>query len=222
MRKKLPYLPIGGFPQSKTVKLRLVYQGSLDPGANSYAYETWALNNLEKPKTSTLLIGPPGNHSVWSTQYDKYTVLGARVRLTWTPSIPETGQLDAYPGYLGIYVGRGSTEFNDVVSTSVNHLLEQPNRAKAVFRRLQYSNNTGVSMVMNVSMAKFFKVPKIGLAIGENIFSGASNETSEPEKQCYMFPFVTNIQGNNPDPVEFIMTIDYIVRYSDILPNRAN
>lgn len=221
-RRYLDTLPIGGIPKVKYVKLRHASIMKLDPGSNSYATQTV---NLSDP---TNVFDTQANQQVvgnWSTHimsYEKWTPVAARL----TCRIVQTHSRDAssqeVPGYFGIYIDNESNGINNILVNGLEQLFEQPRNTsmKAVpFGSGDFPQNTVMSRT--IDHARFFQVDESDLWGVESDFSGNVMAPFKPDKNVFANIWYASIDGNNPDAITYIVTVDYIVRFSEPKATRA-
>lgn len=78
------HLPVGGFPKSKTVKLKYVDVITMDPGAAVPVYYYYRANSLFDPDLTGTGHQPRG-FDQWAAVYDHYTVMSSTIRVQAVP-----------------------------------------------------------------------------------------------------------------------------------------
>lgn len=221
-RKKNYSMPIGGFPATKTVKLRWCSAINLNPGSGSYTTLPLKINDLTQINDLLTVAQnvTPGNYSKWISMYQRYTVMGARVKVRYTPMASESLEAQVVPGYLGIYTCSDRKELDDILVDGVANLFEQPRNN--LCRYLTGSQlRDGILLTKNWSAAKFFQVSKRQLYSDQDTFSSyiedpgtTGEEQVPPSVPAYIIPYIAAVGGNNPGPIQLLVTIDFVVRFS--------
>ena len=204
-RKRIP-LPLGGFTDTKIVRLRWVKAIKIDAGANSFAIAEFNANGPYRVQTSD--THQPANFDVWMRRYSKYTVLGSKITATFTPD----AAAQIIPGYVGIYLTQVNTELATLLTNGVANAMEQKNTVKmAPLAALQ---STTRSLTKGFSPSKLFGVPKIGNQIDDKFIGDV---TKNPAALGYFQLFVASIDGNNPGEMDFLVTVDFTLKLSGLL-----
>jgi hypothetical protein len=206
-------MPLGGFPNSKIVKLRYVQQSTLDAGSNGYSKQTFLANGLNyiyQPSSGSPVRNDPANFLRNMDSYETYCVLGARMKATFITD----GTSNLQPSYCGIYLGRSSADIDNILVNGITKLFEQPRnvRFRRVFGPSQSSN--GMTIAMNYSSSKFFQTTPSNYRDSKEYQGNASTDPSDPNA-AYFQVFSHAVNGNNPGKCVVIIQIDYIVRLTD-------
>lgn len=202
------YPVLSGFPSRKLVKLRYVDTGvNLDPGVGNIAQVVYRANSVYDPYQTGVGHQPMG-FDQWAAIYNKYTVLGAKMTMTFTP----LSTSNSIPGRMGILLSSdtaGTSAF-----TSINNLLES---------KLVGMNVKTYGLVENIgdkryatSVKKFSAKKFFGKV---NVVDGSANSadvTGNPGNEAYFIPWAA-AQANAQDPAvaTFTITIDYITLFHD-------
>jgi len=190
------------------VKLRDVDTGLvLDAPSGGIAQDIYRANSVFDPYQPTGGHQPMG-FDQWATIYNKYTVVGSRATLKYSPlSITNVTQ-----GRMGILLSSdtaGTASF-----TSVNNLLE----SKLVGKNWKEIGSTVTMYSKNDAMvAKNFSAKRFFGKV--NVQDGSANTalvTTNPGNEAYYIPWTSCIaSGQDPGALNFTITIDYIVIFSD-------
>ena len=208
-RTRVP-MPLGGFPKSKTVKLRYVTQSTLDANTGGGSVQTFLANGLNfiyQPSSGSPVRDDPGNFLRNMDSYETYSVLGAKCKVTFITD----GTANIQPSYCGIYLARGQNEIQNLIASSIIPLFQQPRnvRFRRVFGPAQSSN--GMTISMNYSSSKFFQTTPTNYRDSKEYQGTASTDPLDPNA-AYFQVFSHSVNGNNPGKCVAIIQIDYIVR----------
>lgn len=228
-KKSKVYMPIGGFSKSTTVRLRWCRGITMDPGQNSYASYPLQINNLIQIEDQLAPASnvTPGNYSEWISRYRDWVVMGAKVTCRFVPQATEALQAAVQPAYLGIYTAKNKNELGDILANGVPNLFEQPRNNVARYTAGSTLND-GVQVTKKFSARKFFNLKyKHQLYSNDGVYGSYLDDKESPADQvppvnvAYVIPYVANVAGNNPGPMHVLIMIDFIVRFSNLLENRA-
>ena len=223
-RKPKIYMPIGGFPKSKVVKLRWCEELALDAGSNSYVIQSYIANSpsvvyMTNPTTPN--THQPANYDVWAKRYDRHVVLGSKIKIQYTPN--SNGALN--PAYIGCVVKGGNesqTELANLLMNGSANALEQGNTVRMRSISAGTSSYNPV-MVRGFSPSKVFGQTKTAIKNddqyrGITATGGSSAQllASLPAERAFFHVFAATIGGNNPGQLHFLVTIDYIVKFFGI------
>jgi len=212
-------MPIGGDPLVKYTKLRWAHEFTLDAGSNSHATKTINMSSCRNPIDAVSTEGSPGGYTALADMYNRWTVLGAKISVTFTPVATDDLQDAVVPGFCGIYFARNTGEFATIAANGAAALFEQPRNNK--MRRVVGSMlSNGTKITRKYSAKKFFGVTKTNLYANEDDYGGTKG--ADPQKSCLAEVYTFAIGGNNPGPMSLLVIVDYIVRWSDKETVRAN
>lgn len=216
-------LPVGGVPDTKYTKLVFASGIQLDAPSNSYTYRTVWLNNPANVLNTSQAPQSAGNMTTWNAIYGKWTVVGARVTFTVTPT--GSPYSNFIPGFLGMYKSYDDgTTLDGILQNGIPQVMEQPRNM--TMKALPYGiSNSQKDLTIScfVDMAKFFKVSQSSLWGNEDDYSGTgiSVAVTAPVRRSYVQIWVGNVGGNNPSPIDGILKVEYIVRWSEPKDTRA-
>ncbi len=129
--------------------------------------------------------------------YERFTVIGSKLKLTYMPD----AAAGAVPGYFGAYV----TDTNTPEFTAGTDLMESKKNLQKVRYAGHGVDGNKVAATSYFSFKKFFGTKK-GLDNAD--YQGTSG--SDPDDRAYFCLWAASIGGNNPDPVNFLLEIEYI------------
>ena len=204
-RTKIP-MPLGGFPNSKTVKLRWVKPVKIDAGANSHSISQFRANGLSTIQLND--VHQPANFDIWARRYTTYCVLGSKLTAQLTPDSLSS----VVPGYVGIYLTQNDTELATLLTNGIANAMEQKNAVKMT--PISYLQANARRVQKGYSPTRLFGIPRQGVLIDDN-FQG--NKDNNPAAAAYYQLFVAAIDGNNPGEMDFLVTIDYTVKFTGLL-----
>jgi len=207
MRLTRPILE--GFPNRKLVKLRYVEnQLSMDPTTANFDSYAFRANSVFDPDVQLGGHNPMGFNQ-WAAIYRKYTVLGAKISMQYTPTA--TG--NTAPGFFGILLANSPTDIK-TYSSDINALLESKECGG------NYKIAGPVSTVD--SAGRFAQVRKRFSSkkwFGVKDVLDNSNLTAltsaDPVTQAYFVCWIAAIDGNDPARQPFKVVIDYIVMFQE-------
>lgn len=146
---------LGGFPETKIVKLRYAENITLNPGLTTVDSHAFRLNSIYDPDM-TGTGNRPRWSSTWDTIYKKYTVIGAKITVTAAPTLGE-------PGHFYVYVTPEVNQITGPIYDGPADMLEN----RGVLPVRSYGGGTTanrgkkISITKKVSMKKYFGVSDI-------------------------------------------------------------
>lgn len=198
-------LVLGGFPKSKTVKLRCCISVTHNPGAGGVAVTAIRANDIYNPEGGVISGESCSNFNKWTGIYDHWVVLGSKFSAQYVPSLLNT-QAPAIAGCLLSDNGNGVVSCGDILT-----LMEQP------FNRRGYQLTVGRDIANPLtrirhkfSARKFFGRPRSAL-LGDDQLKGG--HSSSPTEKAYYELYTYSIHDNDPGEMVYLVTIDYIVRF---------
>jgi len=200
-------LTLSGFPQSKTVRLKYVDTGlTLDAFSSLSTSHIYRANSCFDPDYTSSGHQPMG-YDQWSAIYSKYVVLGARLKMIYTPAL----STNVTPAMFGITFSTDASPLSNY--SSLDNILESKLTSQSV--RTAGSTTANGSNVTQ-SVTKYFSAKKFfgSVYIGDG--SSHSAETgSDPSQQAYFGCWAASIDGNNPGSLSFRVEIEYIVQFKE-------
>lgn len=211
-RKSRVPMPLGGFSNTKMVRLRKVFEHSLDAGADGYSYALFRTNGLNYI-TNTSTPTRPSNFLLHCNAYERYVVLGAKITSTFIPSSSDS---NTKFGYMGIYLGHTEAAINTVLAQGIGRLLEQK---EAIKTKKVAGNEYGkpTTITHTFSPSKFFGKTKTYIKTSNDYVGTAALDPVEPNL-AYFSPFIKSINNNDPDACVMITQLDYIVMFQELKP----
>lgn len=201
-------LTLSGFPLQKVVKLRYVDSNvTLNPGigAISVAENIYRCNSVFDPDYTGTGHQPMG-FDQWAALYTKYTVLGSKITMIYTPSTPNT-QTNITPGIFGVTMSKSAASVAATYS-SIDNLLESKLTTDA--KMFGYDDHSSHKIVKNYSAKKFH-----GFTNTNDNSHCSAVVTTNPALPAYFQCWAASIDGNDPNSNSFRVQIDYIVMFHD-------
>lgn len=199
-RPPRPPLPLSGFPRVKLAKLRFVSEKTIDAGLSSFNYASFSANGAWDPDVALGGHQPTG-FDQWMVAYNHYTVLGAKI--TVQPYHLTSGVV----GYLSLALTSDST-----LSLATNIDVLQSRLVSK--RRLLTGTNQQLpkfsGLTKKFSAKKFFGIHNF---VGKELYRG--DATRNPTEQAYFHVIQSSPQGADAGIVNVLVTIDYIVAFSE-------
>lgn len=192
----------GGFPQSKTVKLRYNDQVLISPTAAMVAqFHAFRANSIYDPDATGVGHQPLGR-DIWAGLYNRYMVIGAKISVKMVP----TGTSN-YHATCGVLVDDDATVDDQNVTT----LIERGKSRYKSFLNSYTSGSKSVTTLKQTFSAKKwfgFKDAK------DNDYGYGAPVGQNPSDQAYFIVWVGSHLADI-DAVSAIVTIDYIVTFTE-------
>lgn len=181
-------------PNRMIIKMRYCDQNPLDASGVAASTFTYALNGLFDPDVTTTGHQPMG-FDQFAALYQQYKVLGARVTLE-ACGPPASSVSDQY---IGIQFHENASYAPSVIT----QIIERGRERHSVI-----GNQTNrVKLVMNWSAKKWYGNNYKGMDTAGTI-------SANPAELAYVSVFATRADNTeNPDPITYVITIDYIVEW---------
>jgi len=206
--KKRQYLPVGGMPKSKMVKLRYVSTFTHDPGTGLPSVYKFSANGCDDPDIS-LTGHQPSNWDRWKLFYDRYTVVGSKITMYPIEIDTANNTHHRVPGTMLLCLSEDGKTISNAAG-GINNVLEQP-RLKVTMKSLSHPNSYGYGkLTKTFSAKKFFGAP----ALGNHPFS-CDVEAGPSETAFFECAYVSSDDYNNPSTMKFRAVIDYIIKFSE-------
>ncbi len=197
-------LPLTGFPKSKMVKLRYVESISLNPTAAVPASHYFNASSLFDPNSSGVGHQPLG-YDQWAALYGKYTVVGAKIKVTYTPQAG-AGAVQT-PGMMGVILDDNAT-FSYL---SGEEILEskQGRGGVVIFGGNANANKKTVSR--SYSARRFHGKPPLNNDDIEALV------TANPPDSVYFGVWLSAVaQTSDPPLTVLLVEIEYIAVFSEL------
>ncbi len=199
-RRKRRTMPIGGFPNTKVVKLRYTEIKSLNPGAGLLTNNKYYANGAYDVDFTGIGHQPRG-FDIWAKQYEHWVVLGSKITVEWTP----TTSIAGVPGYFGI--------LKSADATAINNYLTTAELAEARFSSTQKLTGFPDRKIQRVAMTYS---PKKFLGIKDPMDNSDlyGTDTSNPANTTFYTVYYGSTDGaNDPDSAKFKVTVDYVIKF---------
>jgi len=213
-------LPIGGFKPHQIVKLRYSDCKDLDPGsgASGTAAYVFQANNIFDPD-NTGAGHQPLYRDTWAAIYRSYIVLGARIKVYFTPvrnvAVIDSSNIvgDTVPYTIGCSLSDSNTDW----PSATNTLVETGDKRRVRWKIIPaMATNKFTSIIQTFSPKKLYglkdtrdHLSELGAPIGGG-----------PSLAAYFIVFAANADNtDNPPEINFRVVIDYTVMFYDIVNN---
>lgn len=195
-------LPVGGFAAKKLVRLRYCQTFSLDPGAGAISVQVFRANSLYDCDL-TGVGSQPSNYDRLTALYDRYTVLGARIKVC------DVGVTSASlnNGLLAILLSESGTDLATAHGAGgVDNVCEQPRLMRSLKNFTNPDNSGRNSWSLNFSAKKFFGVKNIA-GVEPYTADVAANPT---EQAMFEVGYMSPNDSLDPGTKWFRAEIEYI------------
>lgn len=189
-------------PARKFLKLRYCDSTSINPlGSGALGYHTFHCNSLYDPDVTGTGHQPKG-YDEWTYFYDHYTVLGSKIKVTFT-SMDDTPATGSYA--CGIFVDDNNTPPSNIIS-----MMEE---AKNKYKVITTAHSGKVSQIIsqNFSAKKFFGKKDL---IGSSLYRGSMGGVgvgSNPDEGAYFQVWCTALDAlTDPATIRILIEIEYI------------
>lgn len=201
-------LTLSGFPSKKLVKLRYVETDlTLDASASLTDMNVYRANSLYDPNYSGIGHQPMG-FDQWANIYNRYTVKGAKITVTYT----RTGTGNVNPSYLGITLSSDTDPLSGY--TTLNNILESKLTVKDPLV-VGTTTNLGKSTYQN-QVIKYFSAKKFfGVVDVEDGASYSALVSTNPAKDAYFGVWTASVDNNDPGIISCRVLIDYICEFRE-------
>lgn len=208
-KRRTTKMPLGGFNDSQTVRLRWVKPVTIDADESDYEVVTFNANDVyEVYKDDN---HQPGNFDEWNARYDNWTVLGSKISCALTPDSISS----VIPGYVGLYVTRDKTELATMLGSGIQYALEQKNAVKMT--PISYLQSGSRRMTKGYSPSRIFGISKTAVKTYDKIRGShlgvGTPAVYGPASPVYFQLFQAAIDDNNPGELSFLVTIEFTVRF---------
>lgn len=186
-----------GMPSQRIAKLRYVEKITLSSTVGGLQTWIWGANNINDPNISGTGHQPMGADQ-WSALFNHYVVLGSKIHVQVS-----SASTPVSPSYCGVYLTDSATApYSDYMA-----FME----AKRGQSRLLAQDSTKVTHLNNkFSCKRFFNLKDVK----DNMLRVGSVVNTNPTEQAYFATYYQTANGTT-DTASFLVTIDYIVLYSE-------
>lgn len=203
-RKSYRPLKIGGFPQTKYVKLRYAYRSLLSCSDAGQNYVSIRSNDIYDPETA-VGGGQPGWHDTWQQIYYKYCVVGAKCTVRFAQVEDTSNALAPLAVVLSHGDSADPTAFSDYTNMRMN--------GNTVSRLINPGSSYARPLTQYFSLKKYLRAN--GGASSSFVTAFGSNPTD-------LFYFLLSCHDADPTgtnvPVKVVadIQVDYIVKLSHL------
>ena len=183
------------------VRLRYCESITLNPGIGGITSHVFSTNGMYDCNITGAGHQPHGFDQMM-VGYDHYTVLGSKIKVTWTP---ETAS-EVVPAMFGVFVDDDST----LTYTDAIPLLESKQGVGAL--PLSGGTGNGNRKVRNryFSSKKFF---------GKKYIAGSADyrgdTSNNPTEQAFFQVWAAAIAGNDPPVLNFFVELEFIAKLTE-------
>jgi len=195
-------LPLGGMPASKMVRLRYAEEFNLNPPSSGPVAYTFSANGAYDPNITGVGHQPNGFDQMMQF-YNHYQVIKSKCMAKFTATT--TGNI--VPAYMDVLLTDSGSR---VVAMSTYDFLEH-----ATGRGDGYQVGTERNYIGQPSgITKYFDSKKF-FRRKENDSSLLGTIGSNPPEQAYFEVALCPIAANNPEVVNCLVLIDYIIMFTE-------
>lgn len=188
----IPFLNI-----PKVSKLKYTESVKLISVSGSLGSNIFRLQSIYDPNLSGVGHQPYG-HDTMMTMFNHYTVMGAKVSISFTPV--DTGT----PSAVGVLV----SPTNSIPYTTYDAIKEA---RQGVQKQLRGGASGTLGMSINYSTKKFFNVSNIK----DNVSRLGASFGSDPVENSYLFVYQQPLDFTSSVNVYATVSIDYVVMFSE-------
>lgn len=200
-RKRKTYVPWGIYPTTKLCKLRYCEEIPMDAAAGGLSLYEFAANGLYDPNLSSTGHQPRQFDEIMKA-YDHYEVLGSKITVKHISSSSTT----LIPAVFGVAL-------SDTTGRLVGRTLEDIWECRLVknrnIKQIKGRMHGGEYVTQTFSAKKFFGKARMG----DDEMQGSA--AANPAEGAIFEIFCSSVDGNNPDRLIFMVTIDYICRFTE-------
>lgn len=194
-----------GVPTQKVVKMRYCDKQTITCTSGILNTYVFSANSIHDPNTTGVGHQPMG-HDTMASLYNHYVVLGSRITIRWA----QLGSTTANDMMVGCYL-------NDDSATSYSTFTSIVEARKGHYKFLVQQRNQQITMC-NYSAKRFFNVKDVK----DNLDRLGAAVNSNPTESAKFICWAESRDGTTTNTATLIVTIDYIVAFSepaDLLPS---
>lgn len=208
--KKYPLYSMGtpsGIPTIRRASLRYTQQVPITSSNGDFAARVFRANSIHQPEVTPVLPMPEGGRKpyasqTWATLYQKYMVVGSKISVKIL--LDDVGQNGAMAS--GVHLDTdGMFPTNQKYTT----LIEARKGSWVAATNQRRAN----SVYAKYSTRNFFNITDVK----DNIDNLGANINTNPEQVAYFVIWAQSIKPGTTNSLRAIVTIDYLVDYSDPL-----
>ncbi len=199
---------LSGFPKSKLVKLRYVdSRVTLDASVDSFTSTVFRANSIFDPDYSGVGHQPMG-HDQWAAIYERYTVLGSKITVTYTPS----GTSNVNGSYMGVTLSGSVAPLGNY--TDIDNILES--KLTSATRTVGNTLSNGFPRARDLSVSKTFSAKKFfGVRDVQDGAALSAQVGANPSRDAYFGVWTAAVDGGDPGSISMRVQIDYIVLFKE-------
>jgi len=194
-----------GMPNTYTCKLRYVTEILLNPETTGTpAVHVFRASDLYDPDLTATGHQPSGFDQLMQF-YNHFVVLGSKINMTFHMK----DGTNVTPGYYGITLTDSGTWISS--RSGINQVLETEKTTKpysAGLLNLAITSPAFMGRSMKYSLKRFFKVS----TPDPDRFEGS--DAASPSENAFYECWLVAVNNNDPGASTFLVTIDYIARFS--------
>jgi len=190
-----------GFPKEQVVRMRYSDWYAANAGTSGTVNYNYRANSVYHPD-ATGTGHQPSAFDLWSQFYDHYVVIGSKITVTFNCA---TSSATSAPTIVGLLLNDDTT----LTPTVPLAVIENRLGSYATFVPNSINKKT---LRLTFSPKKFFGIKDIK----DNIGRLGAQVTANPTDEAYFTIYVgALVPGENPDAVNGLITIDYLVKFSE-------
>lgn len=194
--KRKKFIPLA-LPRQRVVRMRVVARGSITANAGVVGIVKMKANSLNDPTTDFGATLPLGLDQ-WAAQYQKYIVLGCKVKARFIPTTA-TGPVNC-----GLHLADNNTAL-----ANTDHYKELPNTVQGICT----TQKDYLTRVIKYSGKRFWRLTNIKDDSEQE--AAFSTTPGDPTDLAYIHVYVQDMQGANNTTVEVQVEQEFIVLLTD-------
>lgn len=203
----IPRAPVGGFRKSMIAKLKYCETLSFNATAINPSINLFRANSCFDPN-QTGVGHQPSNFDRISAIYDKYTVLGSKIKVT---PINTVSTSVSPANLMCVALSESGTLISDAYTAGgANNVLEQ----RAVVKNTEYFGAHNVPRVP--VLRKYFSAKKHFKTKVLNVEPYNAAIDANPAETAYFEVVAMSPTGSDPDAIWVRIEIEYIVMFSEL------
>ena len=212
LKKRRKALPLGGFPEKHTARLKYVDFVTLNPSASGSAVPLithFRANSLYDPDLTSSGHQPRGFDEL-AAIYDHYCVIGSKIKVSFEN---DKDHVQAAGQYCFLML-----QDTNNTPTSLIDILEESNKNKVAYKQRNSVSSRNVTLTKNFSPYKMFGIPKKDSLVN-NIGLNARTNNNPSEDAIYTIGIAcATTTTTDPGPVVARVEIEYIAVFTEKRP----